>query len=66
MKSESLFLKTIVNELDFLKNSYDSMKRQKKRSTIVCNYLRNAKEHYQSFLRKKNARSVKQAKIITQ
>ena len=27
---------------------------------------RNAKEHYQSFIRKKNAKSVKQSKTITQ
>ena len=27
---------------------------------------RNAKEHYQSFIRKKNTKSVKQSKIITQ
>ena len=27
--------------------------------------LDNAKEHYQSFIRKKNARSVKQSEIIT-
>ena len=26
----------------------------------------NAKEHYQSFIRKKNTKSVKQSKIITQ
>ena len=26
----------------------------------------NAKEHYQSFIRKKNTKSIKQSKIITQ
>ena len=28
--------------------------------------IRNAKEHYQSFIRKKNTESVKQSKLITQ
>ena len=41
-------------------NSYYSMKHQKK-TTIVCNKIpdpSNAKEYYQSFLKKKNTKSV--------
>ena len=56
----------------FKDSSYYSMKRLKKRDLLLlANKLieipdpRNAKEHYQSFVRKKNTRSVKQSKIIT-
>ena len=53
------------------------MKQQKKKDllqTIVCKKLtekkipdcRDTKEHYQSFLRKKNTKLVKQSKMITQ
>ena len=57
-------------------NSYYSMKHQKKKDVqlfaIVCKLtqkipdLCNAKEHYQSFIRKKNTKSGKQLKVITQ
>ena len=54
-------------------NSYYSMKRLKKKNLLLLsNKLvekltdsQNAKEQYQSFLRKKNIKSVKQSKIIT-
>ena len=48
------------------------MKRLKKRLLLLANKLiektpdpRNAKEHYQSFIRKKSEKSVKQSEIIT-
>ena len=54
------------------KNSYYSMKSLKKRFIVVCKNINrkiadscNAKEHYQSFIRKKNTKSVKQSKMIT-
>ena len=54
-------------------DSYYSMKRLKKKDLmLLANKLiekvpdpRNAKEHYQSFLRKENRKSVKQSEIIT-
>ena len=53
-------------------NSYYSMKRLKKKDLLLlANKLiekirdpRNAKEHYQSFIRKKNTKSLKQSEII--
>ena len=52
--------------------SYCSMKCLKKRFIVACNQInrkildpRNAKEHHQSFIRKKNTESVKQSKRIT-
>ena len=53
-------------------NSYYSIKRlQKKNLLLLANKLtgkipdpHNTKEHYQSFIRKKNTKSVKQSKII--
>ena len=49
-----------------------SKKKKKKDSLLLANKLiekipdpRNAKEHYQSFIRKKNTKSVKQSEIIT-
>ena len=54
-------------------NSYYSMKYQEKDLPLFSNKVtekipdpRNAKEHYHSFIRKKNIKSVKQSKIITQ
>ena len=48
------------------------MKCLKKRFIVACNQInrkildpRNAKEHHQSFIRKKNTESVKQSKRIT-
>ena len=72
MKSQTLSLKSVMKELDFLKkNSYYSMKRLKKDLLLFGNKLiekvpdpRNAKEPYQSFIRKKNTKSVKQPKTF--
>ena len=55
-------------------NNEYSIKLQKKRDLqlLVINLTkktpdaRNAKEHYQSFLRKKHTKQVKQSKIVTQ
>ena len=53
-------------------NSYYSMKHQKKKFFFATKSIekipdrRNDKEHYQSFIRMKNTKSVKQLKIITQ
>ena len=55
-------------------SSYRSMKRlkEKKRLVVACHQinkkppnLHNSKEQYQSFMRKKNTKSVKQSEIIT-
>ena len=70
-------MKTIVNDLDLLKKNYSLLfikKIEKKtRFTIICNQINNksihpdnAKEHYQSYLNKKNKKLVKRSKIITQ
>ena len=63
---KNLSLKTIINELDFLKKTLE-----KNDLLLLANKLienipdpRNAKEHYQSFIRKKNRKSVKQSEII--
>ena len=47
-------------------NSYYSMKLLKNKGLLLLADPHNAKEHYQSFLRKKYTKSVKQSKIITQ
>ena len=68
MNSETLSWKTIINELDLLL-SYYSMKRLKRKDlSLLATKLiekipdpRNAKEHHQLFLRKKNIISVKQS-----
>ena len=62
MKSETLSLKTIVNELNFLKQTVSFNKTfEEKYLLLLANKLiekisdpRNAKQHYQSFIRKKN------------
>ena len=54
-------------------NSYYSMKRLKRKDLMLLAnkliekipYPRNVKEHYQSFLRNKNKKSVKQSEIFT-
>ena len=54
-------------------NSYYLMKRLKRKYLLLLaqkviekiSDSHNAKEHYQSFIRKKNTKSVKQSKIIT-
>ena len=53
MKSETLSLKIIMNKLHFLI----------KRAFIQFDPC-NAKQHYRSFIRRKNRKSVKQSKII--
>ena len=62
MKSKTLFLKTIINELDFLKKiSCNSMKHLNRKDILLFAHklvknmpdLGNAKEHYQSLIRKK-------------
>ena len=74
MKSETLSVKTIINGLDFLRKKvivyWNAWK--KERLLLIANKLiknvpdlRNAKEHYESFLRKKTRKSVKQSEIIT-
>ena len=69
MKSETLCLKTITNELGFLRKTIIySMKSLKEKDLLqLANKLienipdpRNAKEYYQSSIRKKNIKSVKQ------
>ena len=71
MKSETLFLKTIINELDFLgKQLLFNEALEKKRFIVAWKQINrkipdpcNAKES-QSFLRRKNRKSVKQSKMV--
>ena len=73
MKSETLSLKTILNELDVAsKTGIIQWNAWKKGFAIVREQInkkirdpRNAKEHYQSFMRKKNTKSVKQSETST-
>ena len=65
MTSETLSLKTIINELFFNETHL-------KKFLFLANKFiekipdpHNTKEHYQSFLRKKNRKSIKQSEIIT-
>ena len=65
MKSETLSLKTIIKKLDFLR------KQLKKYLLLLATKLaeeignsRNAKEHYQSFIRKKDAKLVKKKELL--
>ena len=68
MKSNTLSLKTVIKELDFFKKQLlFSETLEKKDLLLRTNKLiekipdpRNAKEYYQSFIRKKNRKSVKQ------
>ena len=74
MKSETLSLKTIINELDFLRHTVifnetlekmiDLLSRTKKLIEKIHD-PRNAKEHYQSFIKKKITKSGKQSEIST-
>ena len=67
-------MRTIVNELDFQRKtvviqwniSKDDLQLFAIKSTKKASDPRHAKEHYQFFVRKKNIKSVKQSKIITQ
>ena len=74
MKSKTLSLKTIIKELDFLRETviiqWNAWK--KKDLLLLANKLiekisdlHNFKEHYRSFIRKNPAKSVKQLEIIT-
>ena len=73
-KWDTLSLETIRNELDFPKKSYYLMKHQEKKELLLLaikltekiSDSLNTEEQYQSFVRKKNAKSAKQSKIITQ
>ena len=76
MKSETLFLKIIINELNFLRKTailkWNYWRKKKKRFAVACEQINrkipdpcNGKEHYQSFIQKKNTTSVKQSEIIT-
>ena len=66
MKSETLSVKTIINELVFLRKTVIiHWNAQKKDSLLLVSKLMeeipdplNAKEHYQSIIRKKNTKSV--------
>ena len=71
MKSKTLSLQTIIKELDFLKKTviiqWSAWKKKKKDLLLITNKLIekipdlcDAKEHYQSFIRKKNTNSIKQ------
>ena len=73
MKSETWFSETIINKLDFLrKTAIIQWSIRKKKFFFATKSIekipdrRNDKEHYQSFIRMKNTKSVKQLKIITQ
>ena len=72
MKSKTLSLQTILKELDFLKKTviiqWSAWKKKKKKDLLLITNkliekipdLCDAKEHYQSFIRKKNTNSIKQ------
>ena len=69
MKSETLSLKPIINKLDFLTKEV-IFNGTIKKILLLANKLMakildpcNAKWHYQSFIRKKNRKSVKQSEI---
>ena len=71
MKWETLSLKTIIKKLDLLRKAViKSMKREKifisawKLINRKNTWSGDAKEHYQSFMRKKNTKSAKLSKII--
>ena len=73
MKPKTLPLKTITSELYFLKKTVIIQQniRKKDLQLVATKFTeklldpRNDKEDYQSFIRKKSAKSVKQSKIIT-
>ena len=73
MKSETLSVKAIVKELDCLKKTviiqwnswWKGFMVAYKQSNGKMPYSRNAKERYQSSIRKKITKSVKQSGIIT-
>ena len=63
MKSQTLSLKTMINKLDFLKKTVIIPWNIRKEDLQL--FVTNAKEHSQSFVRKKKTKSVKQSKINT-
>ena len=74
MKSDTLSLKTIIKELDFLRKVIIQWNvwKKKKDFLFLANKLiektpdlSNAKEHCQSFIRKKNTKLVKQSEIVS-
>ena len=73
MKSKTLSLKTIIKKLEFLQKA-DLINEtfEEIEILLLANKLiekipdaDNVKEHYQSFIRKKNRKSVKKSEIIT-
>ena len=69
MKSETLSLKTVINELDFLKKTVVIIQWNVWKKIFIAASkqinkkildLGNAKEHHQLFIRKKDTKSVKQ------
>ena len=73
MKSETLSLKTSIKELDFLRKTVIIqwyIWKKKKRIVVATKLTEktpdpfNNKEQYQSFIRKRNTKSVKQSKIM--
>ena len=75
MKSETLSLKTMTNELDFLRKTviqWNAWKKKRKDLLFLANKLIdkipdpcNAKVQSQSIIRKKSTKSVKKSQIIT-
>ena len=68
--SKTVYSKPITDELDSLKNTYYSMKRNllffASKLKEKIHDASNAKEYYELFLKKKNRKLVKQSKIFTQ
>ena len=62
MKSKTLSLKTITNELDFFK--IQLLLISSKLIKVIPD-PRNAKEHYKSFIKEENRKSFKKSEIIT-
>ena len=68
MKSETFYLKIYINMLDFLRKTAITQRNIRKKYlqlfatklTGKIPYPSNDKEHYQSFIRSKNAKSAKQ------
>ena len=70
MKTETLSMRNVIKQLDFLKRKVIVHWNPLKKKGYCCLLTnipdqRNAKEQYESFLRKKNKKSVKQSAIFT-
>ena len=72
MTSEISSMKTNISELDILKKTVIVHWRLEKKYLLFAKKLiekvpdlRNVKQHYESFLRKKNRKSIKQSEITT-